>query len=167
MRTLPSSLAVLLSLSLAAFAADFSAGLDAYQKKDYTKAAKEWRALAEKGDAPSQFNLGLLYVDGLGVPQDYTQAATWFERSAEQDYEKAQLNLGAMYGAGRGVKRDFVQAYKWLNVCAAKGDQKCVAQRDLVAQKLKPKQLVLAQHLASQFAPKQEPGKSDADNPDK
>jgi TPR repeat protein len=161
------TLALPLFLTLTVAAADFSAGLNAYEKKDYATAAKEWRALAEKGDAPSQFNLGLLYVDGLGVPQDYTQAATWFERSAQQDYEKAQLNLGAMYGAGRGVKRDYVQAYKWLNVCAAKGDQKCVAQRDLVAQKLKPKQLVTAQHLASQFTPKQEPGKSDADNPDK
>src|SRR5580700_3882873 len=167
MRNLTSSLALPLLLALTTSAADFSTGLSAYQKKDYEAAVKEWRPLAEKGDAPSQFNLGLLYVDGLGVPQDYNQALTWFERSAQQDYEKAQLNLGAMYGGGKGVKRDYIQAYKWLNVCAAKGDQKCVAQRDLVGQKLKPKQLVLAQHLASQFAPKQEPGKSDADNPDK
>ncbi len=167
MRTLTSSLALLLFLTLTVTAADFSAGLDAYQKKDYAAAVKEWRPLAEKGDAPSQFNLGLLYVDGLGVPQDYNQALSWFERSAQQDYEKAQLNLGAMYGGGKGVKRDYVQAYKWLNVCAAKGDQKCVAQRDLVAQKLKPKQLAEAQRLASAFKPKQEPGKSEPDNPDK
>ncbi len=167
MRTLSSSLALLFSLTVTVGAADFSAGLDAYQKKDYATAAKEWRALAEKGDAPSQFNLGLLYVDGLGVPQDYTQASKWFERSAQQDYEKAQLNLGAMYGSGRGVKRDYVQAYKWLNVCAAKGDQKCVAQRDLVGQKLKPKHLAEAQRLSSQFTPRQEPGKSEPDNPDK
>jgi TPR repeat protein len=167
MRTLTSSLALPFFLALTVTAADFSAGLDAYQKKDYAAAAKEWRQLAEKGDAPSQFNLGLLYVDGLGVPQDYNQALTWFERSAQQDYEKAQLNLGAMYGGGKGVKRDYVQAYKWLNVCAAKGDQKCIAQRDLVAQKLKPKQLAEAQRLSSQFSPKQEPGKSDPYNPDK
>jgi hypothetical protein len=148
-------------------AADFSAGLNAYEKKDYATAAKEWRPLAEKGDAPSQFNLGLLYIDGLGVPQDYGQAVSWFERSAQQDYAKAQLNLGALYASGKGVKRDYVQAYKWLNVCAAKGDQKCVAQRDLVAEKLKPKQLAAAQRLASQFTPKQEPGKEDPNNPDK
>jgi TPR repeat protein len=167
MRTLTSSLALPLLLTLTASAADFSTGLSAYQKKDYAAAVKEWRPLAEMGDAPSQFNLGLLYVDGLGVPQDYGQALTWFTRSAQQDYAKAQLNLGAMYGAGRGVKRDYIQAYKWLNVCAAKGDQKCVAQRDLVAQKLKPKQLAAAQRLASEFTPKQEPGKPDPDNPDK
>ena len=167
MRTLTSALALLLFLTLTVAAADFSAGLNAYQKKDYAAAAKEWRPLAEKGDAPSQFNLGLMYVDGLGVPQDYNQALSWFERSAQQDYAKAQLNLGAMYASGKGIKRDYIQAYKWLNVCAAKGEQKCVAQRDLVAGKLKPKQLVAAQRLSSEFTPKQEPGKSDPDNPDK
>ena len=124
-------------------------------------------ALADKGDAPSQFNLGLLYVDGHGVPQDYAEAAKWFERAAQQDYVKAQLNLGALYGSGKGVKRDYVQAYKWLNICAAKGDGKCVAQRDLVAQKLKPKQVTEAQRLSSQFQPKQEPGKDNPDNPDR
>jgi TPR repeat protein len=167
MRTLSSSLALPLFLALRISAADFSAGLSAYQKKDYAAAVKEWRPLAEKGDAPSQFNLGLMYVDGLGVPQDYNQALSWFERSAQQDYAKAQLNLGAMYASGKGVKRDYIQAYKWLNICAAKGEQKCVAQRDLVAGKLKPKQLATAQRLASEFTPKQEPGKSDPDNPDK
>src|ERR1700719_3544833 len=161
------SLIWLIFLALSALAADFTVGLSAYQKGDYVTAANEWRPLAEKGDAPSQFNLGLLYVDGHGVPQDFGQGMNWFERSAKQDYVKAQLNLGAMYGGGKGVKRDYVQAYKWLNVCAAKGDQKCVAQRDLVAQKLKPKQLAEAQRLASAFKPKQEPGKSEPDNPDK
>lgn len=161
-------LTILLSiLAISASAANFSAGLDAYQKGDYAAAVKEWRPLADKGDAPSQFNLGLLYVDGHGVPQDYAEAAKWFERAAQQDYEKAQLNLGALYGVGKGVKRDYVQAYKWLNVCAAKGDSKCAAQRDLVAQKLKAKQLAVAQRLASEFKPKQEPGKDDPDNPDR
>jgi hypothetical protein len=41
--------------------ADFSTGLTAYQKGDYTSAAKEWRPLAEQGDPIAQFNLGLLY----------------------------------------------------------------------------------------------------------
>jgi TPR repeat protein len=167
MRNITSLVALPMLLAVTASAADFSAGLSAYQKKDYTTAVKEWRPLAEKGDAPSQFNLGLLYIDGLGVPQDYGTAVSWFERSAQQDYVKAQLNLGALYASGKGVKRDYVQAYKWLNVCAAKGDQKCVAQRDLVGEKLKPKQLAAAQRLASQFTPKQEPGKEDPNNPDK
>ena len=117
-------------------AADFATGLNAYKKGDYVTAAKEWRPLADQGDPAVQFNLGLLYLDGQGVPQVLDQAVKWFNRSAEQGYDKAQLNLGALYATGKGVKRDYVQAYKWLNICSSQGNAKCVAQRDLVAKKL-------------------------------
>jgi len=149
-----------LTLSLATIsissAADFATGLKAYQKGDYVTAAKEWRPLADQGDPAVQFNLGLLYLDGQGVPMDLDQALKWFTRSAEQGYDKAQLNLGAMYGAGNGVKRDYVQAYKWLNICAAQGNAKCSAQRDLIAKKLNASKLNSAQRLASGFTPKKE-----------
>ncbi len=137
-------------------AADFASGLNAYKKGDYVTAAKEWRPLADQGDPAVQFNLGLLYLDGQGVPQDLDQAVKWFTRSAEQGYDKAQLNLGALYGAGKGVKRDYIQAYKWLNICASQGNAKCVAQRDLVAKKLSGSKLTSAQHLASEWSPKKE-----------
>jgi uncharacterized protein len=136
--------------------ADFQAGVDAYQKGDYVGAVKEWRPLAEAGDPIAQFNLGLLYLDGHGVPQSVAEAANWFRRAAEQDYTEAQHNLGAMYGSGQGVKRDYVQAYKWLNICAAKGNGGCVTQRDLIAKKLKPGQVAEGQRLATDFKPQKE-----------
>src|ERR1700733_4917969 len=136
--------------------ADFQAGLDAYQKGDYIGAAKEWRPLAEQGSAEAQYNMGLLFLDGHGVPQSTAEAANWFRRAAEQDYTQAQHNLGAMYGSGQGVKRDYIQAYKWLNLCAAKGNAGCVTQRDLIAKKLKPAQVAEAQHLSTEFKPQKE-----------
>src|ERR1700685_2207776 len=136
--------------------ADFQAGLDAYQKGDYVGAAKEWRPEAEEGDPNAQYNLGLLFLDGHGVPQNPTEAANWFRRAAEQDYTQAQHNLGAMYGTGLGVKRDYVQAYKWLNICAAKGNSGCVTPRDLISKKLKPGQVAEAQRLATDFKPQKE-----------
>lgn len=147
---------VLGSLAALPAFADFQAGLDAYQKGDYVEAAKQWRPLADQGDDVAQYNLGLLYLDGHGVPQSVTEAANWFRRAAEQDYAQAQHNLGAMYGSGQGVKRDYVQAYKWLNICAAKGTGGCASQRDLIAKKLKPAQIAEAQRLATDFKPLKE-----------
>lgn len=155
MRSLSCFLALTSFLAIST-AADFNSGLTAYNKGDYTTAAKEWRPLAEQGVAAAQFNLGLLYLDGHGVPQDPAEAAKWFTKSAEQDYTQAQHNLGAMYGAGQGVKRDYVQAYKWLNICAAKGNSGCESQRDLIAKKLKASQLTAAQRMSSEFTPKKE-----------
>ena len=146
---------IVLAAAIPAFA-DFATGLTAYEKGDYVTAVKEWMPLAEQGDAPTQYNVGLLYLDGKGVPQSPVEAAKWFTRSAEQGYTQAQHNLGAMYGSGQGIKRDYVQAYKWLNICAAKGDDGCASQRDQVAKKLKRRQLEAAQKLSVEFAPKKE-----------
>jgi len=63
--------------------ADFKTGLDAYQRADYATALQEWRPLAEKGDANAQYNLGLLYNQGLGVQQDFKAAADWYRKAAE------------------------------------------------------------------------------------
>jgi len=146
----------LLTLAVSLVGADFEAGMTAYQKGDYATAIKEWRPLAENGNPSAQFNLGLLYLEGQGVPQNYEQAANWFRRAAEQDYTRAQYNLGALYGVGKGVKRDYVEAYVWQSLCAAKGDSKCATQRDLVASKLQRSKLVTAQRLAGEWKPKPE-----------
>jgi uncharacterized protein len=143
--------ACLVLLAFSPLRADFAAGLAAYERRDFAGALQQWRPLAEKGEAASQFNLGLLYYEGQGVPQDYETAAAWFRKAADQGYAKAQLNLGAMYGVGRGVRRDYQRAYLWLALCAADGDSKCATQRDLVAQKLKPDKLALAQRMAREW----------------
>lgn len=49
-------------------------GLRAAQEGDFATALKEWTPLAEQGDAAAQFNLGLMYATGQGVPQDDAEA---------------------------------------------------------------------------------------------
>lgn len=72
------------------------AGIDAWQKSDYARAVTIWRALAEKGDADAQFNLGQAYRLGRGVPINLAAAKTWFERAANQGHVDAQTTLGLM-----------------------------------------------------------------------
>lgn len=148
---------VYVALSLVLFGqalkADFAAGMRAYENHDYATAVKEWRPLAEAGDAPTQFNLGLMYLDGVGVPQNSAQAIEWFRRSADRGYTRAQYNLGSLYAVGRGVRRDLITAHMWMNLCAATGDAKCAAQRDLIAAKMKARDLATAQRRATDWKP--------------
>ena len=51
------------------------------------------RLSAEQGYAEAQFNLGLKYFNGQGVPQDYKEAVRWYRLSAEQGDEGAQNHL--------------------------------------------------------------------------
>ena len=65
------------------------------------------RTAAEQGNASAQFELGLMYANGVGVPQDDAEAVKWYRLAAEQGYASAQLELGRMYanGAGRAARR--------------------------------------------------------------
>jgi len=54
----------------------------------------EMQAAAEQGDANAQLRLGVLYLDGKGVPQDDKEALWWFRQAATQDMPVAQLYLG-------------------------------------------------------------------------
>ena len=76
---------------------DFQDAEDAYNRKDYKTAYKLLLPLAEQGDAAAQYNLGLMYYTGQGVPQDYKEAVKWYRLSAEQGDATAQYNLGVMY----------------------------------------------------------------------
>jgi len=88
-------------------------GMEAYDKGDYATALKEWRPLAEQGDAEAQYGLGVIYKHARGVPQDYEQALHWYSKAAEQGHASAQYNLGLMYELGQGRPEDYEKAASW------------------------------------------------------
>jgi TPR repeat protein len=77
---------------------------------------------AQQGDAHAQFDLGVLYYRGQGVPQDYGQAAQWYRKAAQQGDAYAQSDLGAFYANGYGVPQDYGQAAQWFRKAADQGD---------------------------------------------
>ena len=66
---------------------------EALEREDYETAYKLFLPLAEQGDADAQFNLGVMYYGGEGVPQDYAEAIKLWKLAAEQGDEEAQYNL--------------------------------------------------------------------------
>jgi SEL1 protein len=60
--------------------------------------AKTWfRRGMELGDALSQYSMGIMYLNGLGVPHDPIKAAELFGAAADQDLAIAQVRLGALF----------------------------------------------------------------------
>jgi TPR repeat protein len=82
------------------------------------------RARALLGQAQAQFDLGVCYRFGQGVPKNKAEAVKWYRRAAEQGYAKAQYNLGVSYDFGTGVPRDHGQAAKWYRKAAMQGHAK-------------------------------------------
>ncbi len=122
LRTAGLALALLaLPLTLPAFAGDFEDGMQFILNKDYPKAVESFKKAAAQGNADAQFNLGVLYSRGRGIPQDYEEAANWFRKAAEQGDVPAQSMLGFLYLKGQGVKQDYQQAMFWYLRAAEKG----------------------------------------------
>ena len=76
--------------------------LAAQQTKADQKPIGEVKAKAEAGDAESEVELGLRYLDGKDVPKNQVEAVKWFRKAAEQNLAKAQYNLGVCLYAGEG-----------------------------------------------------------------
>ena len=93
----------------------------AYDRGDYAVAFESFRVLAEQGDVDAQVRLGMMYVQGRGVPQDDAEAVGWYRRAAEQGDADAQTRLGAMYARGRGALQDDVEAVSWFRRAASRG----------------------------------------------
>ena len=152
MRHFPSMVFLVLACATIASAASLEDAEFAYDRGDYTQAARLFRPFAEQGVASAQFSLGVMYARGQGVPQNYQAALKWFHRAAEQGDASAQNNLGLMYERGRGARQDFILAYMWSSIAAAalNGDEEKAAakRRDYVASLLTAAQIEKAQEMA-------------------
>ena len=94
-------------------AGPFEDGVAAYQRGDYETAYRLFSPLAEQGHVTAQFNLGVLFENGLGVAQDYAEAARWYMKAAEQGDEEAQYNVAVLYEKGTGLSLDLERARYW------------------------------------------------------
>ena len=152
MKRLLSALVVLVSLlTEPVHAQDFEKGVAANRRADYASAFEAWRAAADQGDARAQYNLGLMYQTGRGIPQDYGAAVQWFQQAAEGGHVKAQSSLGNFYAAGRGVPQDDVLALMWLSLASTQGHNMAFARRNIVIQRMTPADVSAAQSMAREW----------------
>jgi hypothetical protein len=102
--------------------ASLEKGYEALMKKDYVTAAREYRPLAERGDAEAQYRIGRMYEFGNGYPQDKAQGIAWLRKSAAQGHADAEQELGVVYATGDGVRQDDAQAVAWFSKAAEHGN---------------------------------------------
>jgi TPR repeat protein len=85
----PATVLMSLSFAIHVLAGPLEDANAAIKRRDYATAVRLIRPLAEQGDANAQYNLGVLYDNGLGVPQDRVRAYMWLNLAAMQGRESA------------------------------------------------------------------------------
>ncbi|MRW87172.1 TonB family protein [Pseudoduganella sp. FT26W] len=79
------------------------------------------RAGAERNEPEAAYKLGLIYLNGNGVPRDQDLARSWLEKAANQGSAGAQETLGLMASPRTGTAGDPALAAVWFRKAAEQG----------------------------------------------
>jgi TPR repeat protein len=132
---------------------------EAYRGRfDFSKAELWYRKAAEAGVANSQWQLGMLYLNGAPkmsgekpVSKKEREAIKWLSKAANQDNVRAQIELGHCYANGRAVQKDNVEGYKWYALAANHNEILGQVHRDRLILKMTSDQIAEGQRRAASF----------------
>ena len=79
-------------------------------------------AYAVEPKGTMEFDLGVKYARGEGVPESDAKAAQLFTKAAKQGHPKAQFRLGLIYATGEGVPESHAKAVHWYTKAAKQGN---------------------------------------------
>lgn len=90
---------------------------------------------AKRGDADSQFQMGVMYERGIGCKKNYLEAARCYVRLAKKhQHADAMFHLGNLYMMGDGVAADLGRAFTLWEKAAELGHEEAsnfIALREL------------------------------------
>lgn len=121
-------------------AAELKAGLTALGSKDYATAIRTLLPLAIEGNAEAQYQVGLIYHDGQGVPKDPCVSVVWMEKAARQSHPRAALMMGFTFFFGSGVRENLELAYRWASLAHKVGHPEAESQMFVFGHDLTPEQ---------------------------
>ena len=100
----------------------FRLGAAAFQHRDYTHAVRMYEVAASWAYKPAQFNLGVMYARGQGVPVDLPRAMAWLALAAERNDREYVDAKELVYAAM--TKEQFEQAnVLWRDLRKTYGDE--------------------------------------------
>lgn len=123
--------------------------------QSYEKALLWFDLSAKQNNPDALSHLGLAYLMGQGVPRHKGRAFEFYRQAAELGHAGAQSLIALMYLQGDGVNFSQIRAYLWFHIAADNGHPNAGKNRDIIAQKMTPDQIIEAQKLAQQWLDKQ------------
>lgn len=98
-------------------------GAISFYHENYIEAQKFLSKASEAGDPSAHYYLGIMYLNGQGVPANYQEAARLFALGAQKNHSGAQIALGVLLIEGIGVPQNFKRAAMLLTLAAKQNNQ--------------------------------------------
>lgn len=89
-------------------------------RKEFLRRMKDARI----GDPVAQYEVALMYANGVGVSKSLEQAFAWTKTAAEKGHAQAQYLLARAYHRGHGTDSQPKEALVWYQLAAGKGNEK-------------------------------------------
>lgn len=90
-------------------------------EQSFDKAQIWFQRGIKSGDAGSQWGMGLMLLEGLGMPKNTVRATEYFKAAADQDFAPAQVSLGALY-LDQGTPSDIIVATRYFELAERYGN---------------------------------------------
>ena len=97
-------------------------GVALYQQGDYAAALPLFKQSATLGNLKAPRYIGLIYLNGSGLPKDPARAFAQFQTAAAKGDITSQYWLGWCYEHGAGTAQNYAQALHWYQISAQRGD---------------------------------------------
>lgn len=133
-------------LGLGACATGTQRGFAAYNAGRYEEAYAQWLPMANAGDAAAQYNMGLLWQQGLSIhtPRNADRTGEYFFLSARQGFVQAMAPL-ADYQLSKNQPD---AALSWLMLAARWNDQAAIVMLNRMGAPIPQPDLAIAQQQA-------------------
>ena len=87
-----------------------------------SKVLKNYKSIAEKGNANAQLEMYLFYMLGRLVDENEKEGLSWLKKSAKNGNINAQKVMAYSYQIGDSFEKDLLKSYQWSLKAAKQGD---------------------------------------------
>ncbi len=86
-----------------------------FNHNDDVRALKFFAKAAQKGSAPANYYLAVIYFDGEGIAKNLEKSAYWAKKGADLNDVQSKYFYAELLLYGSGVKKDTAEAYALFN----------------------------------------------------
>jgi TPR repeat protein len=101
---------------------DYHRARRAYEVGRFTEALQILEKLAEGGDAKAQYEIALMYLQGIGTRVDPARGGYWMLAAANNGNVSAMVEIGGRFESGANVERNYLLSFTWYRRAAALED---------------------------------------------
>lgn len=101
---------------------DYEQGVYLLDRGEFIEALKAFGKAAKNGNSDAQYQIGIMFLEGMGMNTNPEDAAYWFRKAAQNGHAPSQYEIGNCFLKGIGVQSDTRMAAEWFRRAAEQGD---------------------------------------------